>query len=263
MSNLAIGEKYTWLEKCLEQMECDPYVPEQGDMADEHLAHYINEAGIDVDVKRISPGVYEIGSEKVNLNVVNENLAVRTGGGFTNAQAFLERLKQKAQGTKEVLKDVERKSAASGKFKVSGDNLCTSQRASILSSADGKKSEGGTEVSTPLAAQKTKTQRKSAVAAQQNAPPKPPLSLNLKKQKTSVNLLKRPNIDVLEPKKHVSYDDNQLLKVPEPSPKRQLQTPTRLGGSRNDEVASQNSNRIEQLVEVHSAALSHKNEKEP
>lgn len=82
---LDIGDQYCWLDENLEQVQSEPYVPEPTDLADVHLAHYINEAGITLDIKRISEGNYVIGKEHVGLKLVNDNLAIRIGGGFTNA----------------------------------------------------------------------------------------------------------------------------------------------------------------------------------
>ena len=82
------------MEEHLDLIEGEAYVPEKGDQADEHLAHYVNEAGLDLKITRVEKGTYQIGDEKVVLQLVNDKLAVRTGGGFTNMQQFLERYKQ-------------------------------------------------------------------------------------------------------------------------------------------------------------------------
>ena len=67
MNKIQVGEQFTWLEEHLDLIEGEAYVPEKGDQADEHLAHYINEAGLDPEIKRVEKGTYQIGEEKVVL----------------------------------------------------------------------------------------------------------------------------------------------------------------------------------------------------
>lgn len=171
MNKLAVGERFNWLDEHLEQMQSEPYVPEKGDVADVHLAHYINEAGIDLDITRVSPGLYQIGTEQVGLKVVNENLAVRIGGGYTNAQEFLERFKQKAQGTKSKLRDAELRSTTSGLAppKRQSEEVTGQHSRNSFASAGSRRSvTGQTREETPQLAVKHQLS-----AATRPTPPKP------------------------------------------------------------------------------------------
>ena len=60
------------------------YTPVSDDPIDEMFAKYVNETGANLEIKRLSPGKYIIGSQQIFLKIMNGNLIVRIGGGFTS-----------------------------------------------------------------------------------------------------------------------------------------------------------------------------------
>lgn len=77
----------------------EPYVPEvkpavyravKGDLVDELLARYINEAQCTLPIRRLGDGFYMFGTKKIYAKVMNGKLVVRVGGGYMAFQEYLE-----------------------------------------------------------------------------------------------------------------------------------------------------------------------------
>jgi hypothetical protein len=58
------------------------YKSVKGDKVDELFAKALNEAGIDLPVKRIQEGKYLFGSKNITCRIINGKLVVRVGGGY-------------------------------------------------------------------------------------------------------------------------------------------------------------------------------------
>jgi hypothetical protein len=66
------------------------YKPVKGDEVDEMFADYLNEAKLQIEVERISANNYLFGSKKILAKIINKRLVIRVGGGFMNAQEFID-----------------------------------------------------------------------------------------------------------------------------------------------------------------------------
>lgn len=66
------------------------YKPVKGDAVDEMFAGYLNEAKLQIDVQRISAQNYMFGTKKILAKIINGKLVIRVGGGFMNAEEFIE-----------------------------------------------------------------------------------------------------------------------------------------------------------------------------
>ena len=66
------------------------YKPVRGDVVDEMFAGYLNKAKVDVEVQRTSAGNYLFGTKKIIAKIINGKLVIRVGGGYMNAEEFIE-----------------------------------------------------------------------------------------------------------------------------------------------------------------------------
>lgn len=66
------------------------YKPVRGDVVDEMFAGYLNKAKIEVEVQRTSAGNYLFGTKKILAKIINGKLVIRVGGGYMNAEEFIE-----------------------------------------------------------------------------------------------------------------------------------------------------------------------------
>lgn len=66
------------------------YKPVRGDVVDEMFAGYLNKAKLAIDVQRISASNYMFGTKKILAKIINGNLVIRVGGGYMNAEEFIE-----------------------------------------------------------------------------------------------------------------------------------------------------------------------------
>jgi len=66
------------------------YKPVRGDVVDEMFAGFLNKAKIAIDVQRISASNYMFGTKKILAKIINGNLVIRVGGGYMNAEEFIE-----------------------------------------------------------------------------------------------------------------------------------------------------------------------------
>ena len=66
------------------------YKPVRGDVVDEMFAGYLNKAKLDIEVQRISASNYMFGTKKILAKIINGKLVIRVGGGYMNAEEFIE-----------------------------------------------------------------------------------------------------------------------------------------------------------------------------
>ena len=66
------------------------YKPVRGDVVDEMFAGYLNKAKLTIDVQRMSANNYMFGTKKILAKIINGNLVIRVGGGYMNAEEFIE-----------------------------------------------------------------------------------------------------------------------------------------------------------------------------
>jgi len=66
------------------------YKPVKGDVVDEMFAGYLNKAKLTIEVQRISASNYMFGTKKILAKIINNRLVIRVGGGFMNAEEFIE-----------------------------------------------------------------------------------------------------------------------------------------------------------------------------
>jgi len=62
----------------------------RGDAVDEMLAGFLNKANLTIEVQRISASNYMFGTKKILAKIINGNLVIRVGGGYMNAEEFIE-----------------------------------------------------------------------------------------------------------------------------------------------------------------------------
>ena len=66
------------------------YKPVRGDVVDEMFADYLNKAKLTIEVQRISASNYMFGTKKILAKIINGKLVIRVGGGYMNAEEFIE-----------------------------------------------------------------------------------------------------------------------------------------------------------------------------
>ena len=60
-----------------------------GDYLDELLEKYINDAGVNLPIVRLTEGLYLFGTRKINAKVQGDRIVVRVGGGFLPLDNFI------------------------------------------------------------------------------------------------------------------------------------------------------------------------------
>jgi len=86
-----LEEKYSGMRKEVFQIkQIKLYKPVKGDAVDEMFAGYLNKAQVDINVRRISASNYMFGSKKILAKIINGRLVIRVGGGYMNAEEFIE-----------------------------------------------------------------------------------------------------------------------------------------------------------------------------
>lgn len=106
------------------------YKPVKGDAVDEMFAGYLNEAKLAIEVERISANNYMFGTKKILAKIINNRLVIRVGGGYMNAEEFIEQY-----GRIEMLK----------KMKQEGDRTGETDLQVQISNAPGASSTKGSE----------------------------------------------------------------------------------------------------------------------
>ena len=70
------------------------YIPVKGDAIDQKLAEYINNypdrQKLKIMFMRESSGVYEFGSKRVRVEVKQDKITIKVGGGFLSIDEFLD-----------------------------------------------------------------------------------------------------------------------------------------------------------------------------
>jgi hypothetical protein len=66
------------------------YKPVVGDVVDEMFAGFLNKAKLTIEVQRISASNYMFGTKKILAKIINGRLVIRVGGGYMNAEEFIE-----------------------------------------------------------------------------------------------------------------------------------------------------------------------------
>jgi hypothetical protein len=66
------------------------FMPEKGDMLDQMLAHYVNESGCRVPIKKLGDGFYLFGTRKIYAKIQAGKLIIRVGGGWMIITEFIE-----------------------------------------------------------------------------------------------------------------------------------------------------------------------------
>jgi len=61
----------------------------KGDMIDNMLNHYINEADCPVPIRKIGNGFYLFGTKKIYAKILNGKLVIRVGGGYMVIEEFI------------------------------------------------------------------------------------------------------------------------------------------------------------------------------
>ena len=90
-SRKELEEKYSEVRKEIFKMKhIKLYKPVKGDVVDEMFAGLRNKAELEIEVKRISASNYLFGTKKILAKIVNDKLVIRVGGGYMNAEEFIE-----------------------------------------------------------------------------------------------------------------------------------------------------------------------------
>lgn len=61
----------------------------KGDVLDQMLSHYINQANCPVPIRKIGNGFYLFGTKKIYAKILNGKLVIRVGGGFMIIEEFI------------------------------------------------------------------------------------------------------------------------------------------------------------------------------
>merc|ERR1719386_407787 len=61
----------------------------KGDLLDQMLSHYINQANCLVPIKKLGNGFYLFGTKKIYAKILNGKLVIRVGGGYMVIEEFI------------------------------------------------------------------------------------------------------------------------------------------------------------------------------
>ena len=61
----------------------------KGDLLDEMLGQYINQANCPVPIKKLGNGYYIFGTRKIYAKILNGKLVIRVGGGYMVIEEFI------------------------------------------------------------------------------------------------------------------------------------------------------------------------------
>ena len=61
----------------------------KGDLLDQMLSHYVNQANCPVPIRKIGNGFYLFGTKKIFAKILNGKLVIRVGGGFMIIEEFI------------------------------------------------------------------------------------------------------------------------------------------------------------------------------
>jgi Growth-Arrest-Specific Protein 2 Domain len=61
----------------------------RGDLLDEMIGQYINQANCPVPIKKLGNGYYIFGTRKIYAKILNGKLVIRVGGGYMVIEEFI------------------------------------------------------------------------------------------------------------------------------------------------------------------------------
>lgn len=86
-----LEEKYAQMRRAVFKLkQIKLYKPVVGDAVDEMFAGYLNKAKLTIEVQRTGAGSYMFGTKKILAKILNGRLVIRVGGGYMNAEEFIE-----------------------------------------------------------------------------------------------------------------------------------------------------------------------------
>ena len=86
-----LEDKYSNLRKEVFKLkQIKLYKPVAGDVVDEVFSGILNSKKLTIEVQRINNGSYMFGSKKILAKIINGRLVIRVGGGYMNANEFIE-----------------------------------------------------------------------------------------------------------------------------------------------------------------------------
>ena len=90
---LLIGDKDRIIEimnrRIREKQNKPVFTLPKGDLIDQMLSHYVNQANCPVPIRKIGNGFYLFGTKKIYAKILNGKLVIRVGGGFMIIEEFI------------------------------------------------------------------------------------------------------------------------------------------------------------------------------
>lgn len=77
--------------KLRERQQAGPatYSVPKGDVLDQMLNHYLNQANCPVPIRKLGGGFYLFGTKKIFAKILNGKLVIRVGGGYMIIEEFI------------------------------------------------------------------------------------------------------------------------------------------------------------------------------
>lgn len=75
--------------KIKQQQQKPAYTMPKGDLLDEMIGQYINQANCPVPIKKLGNGYYIFGTRKIYAKILNGKLVIRVGGGYMVIDEFI------------------------------------------------------------------------------------------------------------------------------------------------------------------------------
>uniref|UniRef100_A0A7S3FSI4 GAR domain-containing protein n=1 Tax=Strombidium rassoulzadegani TaxID=1082188 RepID=A0A7S3FSI4_9SPIT len=76
-------------KKIKDKQQKPVFQPPKGDMLDQMLSHYINQANCPVPIRKLGNGFYLFGTKRIFAKILNGKLVIRVGGGFMIIEEFI------------------------------------------------------------------------------------------------------------------------------------------------------------------------------
>ena len=90
---LLIGDKDRIIEimnrRIREKQNKPVFTLPKGDLIDQMLSHYVNQANCPFPIRKIGNGFYLFGTKKIYAKILNGKLVIRVGGGFMIIEEFI------------------------------------------------------------------------------------------------------------------------------------------------------------------------------
>lgn len=71
------------------QQQTPVYQAPKGDVLDQMLNHYLNQANCPVPIRKLGNGFYLFGTKKIFAKILNGKLVIRVGGGYMIIEEFI------------------------------------------------------------------------------------------------------------------------------------------------------------------------------